>query len=490
MPGLHMSAFAPPGSMAWSDPQHSAAVPIQSTLTPTLKFFIERNDGSLVPLVPVDELPDDVRLIGVPLSLSTLQAKDMLFLGHDSSVRRKLSHVGSMSIKETVAPSLVAMNHTPQPEVAPHNQHVTQHMHTQPLPVPASAFVPTPKPLDLSKSKPLYNEHPLPPSGIEPDPSKKIYCTYWIQNGQCGFTQQGCMYKHEIPEDKETLEAIGLKSVPAWWRKEQARKKSKAKRTERNGSISEWEVVERHQKGNSAVQNGDPARVRISPSRPAGTPATKQVVQQCRSASTVQKDAASSDIASDTATAGSSAQESSPPGGVKLGAAKTPVRGPPSLAFRKQTLESPIEAEDEENLIDFDVLLPSSSPDISLLSQAGPEVLANTQSKVDMASRRSKVIAKGNASISPGRGIRSSNKAYNQRGSAGNKTVSPLGQRNTTKGKVETGREKVDHGNGVSRRGRAKTNVVAEVAAKATGETDMQQTVRLGSRLLSAGTLG
>ncbi|KAG9675456.1 hypothetical protein KCU99_g8691, partial [Aureobasidium melanogenum] len=472
MPGLHMSAYAPPGPMAWSASQYPATS-TQSTLTPKLKFFIERNDGSLVPLVPVDELPDDVRLIGVPLSLSAFQANDMLFLGHDSSVGRKFSHAGAMSIKETVAPSLAAMKYTPQPEVAPHNHHVNQHMHTQPLPPPASAFVPTPKPLGLSKSKPLCNEHPLPPSGIEPDPSKKIYCTYWIQNGQCGFTQQGCMYKHEIPEDKETLESIGLKSVPAWWRKEQARKKSKAKRTERNGSISEWEVVERHQTGNSAVQSDDSVRVRIPPSRPAGTPITKQVIQQCRSTSTVQRDAASSDIASDTATAGSSAPGSSPPGGVKLGAAKTPVRGPPSLPFRKQTLDSPLEAEAEENLIDFDVLLPSS-PDISSLSQTSPEALADPQLKVDVASRRSKVITKGNASISPGRGIRSSNKAYNRRGSAGNKTVSPLGQRNTTKGKVETGREKVDHGNGVSRRGRAKTNVVAEVAAKATGETDMQ----------------
>ncbi|KAG9559568.1 hypothetical protein KCU61_g5316, partial [Aureobasidium melanogenum] len=469
-----MSAYAPPGSMAWSAPQYPATS-TQSTLAPKLKFFIERNDGSLVPLVPVDELPDDVRLIGVPLSLSAFQANDMLFLGRDSSVGRKFSHAGAMSIKETVAPSLAAMKYTPQPKVAPHNHHVDQHVHTQPLPLPASAFVPTHKPLGLSKSKPLYNEHPLPPSGIEPDPSKKIYCTYWIQNGQCGFTQQGCMYKHEIPEDKETLESIGLKSVPAWWRKEQARRKSKAKRTERNGSISEWEVVERHQTGNSAVRSDDPVRVRVPPSRPTGTPTTtKQVVQQCRSASTVQKDAASSDIASDTATAGSSAPGSSPPGGVKLGAAKTPVRGPPSLPLRKQTLESPIEAEDEENLIDFDVLLPLSSSDISILSQVRPEALANPQSKVDVASRRSKVITKGIASISPGRGIRSSTKAYNQRGSAGNKTLSSLSQRNTTKGKVETGREKVDHGNGVSRRGRAKTNVVAEVAAKATGETDTQ----------------
>lgn len=282
------------------------------------------------------------------------------------------------------------------------------------------------------------------------------------------------MYKHEIPEDKETLESIGLKSVPAWWRKEQARKKSRAKRSERNSSISEWEVVERHHTGNSAVQSDDPIRVRIPPSRPAGTPITKQAVQQFRSGSTAQNGATTSDVASDTATAGSSAPGSSPPGGVKLGAAKTPVRGPTSLPLRKQTLNSPIAAEAEENLIDFEVLLPSSSPDISSLPQASPETLADLRFKGNVAPSRSKIITKGSASISPGRGVRSSNKAYNRRGSAGNKTISPLDQRNTTKGKVETGREKVDHGNSVSRRGRAKTNVVAEVAAKATSEIDSQ----------------
>lgn len=277
-----------------------------------------------------------------------------------------------------------------------------------------------------------------------------------------------------MPEDKETLESIGLKSVPAWWRKEQARKKSKAKRTERNGSSSDWEVVERHHTENPAVHNDDPVHVRVSTLRPAGTPTTKQVVQPCRSGSTAQRDASSSDVASDAATAGSSAPGSSPPGGVRLGAAKTPVRGPPSLPFGKQTLDSPIEDEGEENLIDFDVLVPSSSPGISSLCQVSPEALVNPQSKVDVVSRRSKTITKGGASMSPGRGTRSSNKGCDRRGSAENKIVSPSGQHSTAKSKVETGREKVDHGHGVSRRGRVKPTAVAVVAAKATGEVDTQ----------------
>lgn len=125
-----MSAYAPPhGSMAWSGPQYPAVLPTQSTLTPMLKFFIKRDDGSLVPLVPVDELPDDVRLVGVPLSLSASQAKDMLFLGHDSAIRKKFSLAGPVSVKETVAPSLFAMKYAPQTEVAPSMDHIPQVSH-------------------------------------------------------------------------------------------------------------------------------------------------------------------------------------------------------------------------------------------------------------------------------------------------------------------------------------------------------------------------
>ena len=132
MPGLHMSAYAPPGSMAWPVPQYPAAMATQSMPTPGLKFFIERDNGSLVPLIPVDELPDDLRLVGVPSSLSASQAKNMLFLGHDSSASRKFSHAGCLSIKESVP----VVPYTPLPEVASQTNHVPQ--------VSFSSFGPSP----------------------------------------------------------------------------------------------------------------------------------------------------------------------------------------------------------------------------------------------------------------------------------------------------------------------------------------------------------
>ncbi|KAI4786302.1 hypothetical protein E4T44_13912 [Aureobasidium sp. EXF-8845] len=272
-----------------------------------------------------------------------------------------------------------------------------------------------------------------------------------------------------MPEDKETLNLIGLKSVPAWWRKEQARKKSKAMRNERNGSSSEWEVVERQQTDTSALHSDDPVRVRVPPPRPAGIPVVKQAAQKPRPALFAQKEVVTSDVPSDTATAGSSAPgSSSPPGGVRLGAAKTPVRGPP-----KQTLDSPIEDEAEDDLIDFNVLVPSSSPDFPSPSQSSPEVRVNKSSKVVVESRRPEIVTKGGVAISAGRATRSSMSSRGRRGSVDKKigAVSPTIQQNITiKGMAEKGRERVEQGNGGSRRDRVRMGLVAGVPAKTSGE--------------------
>ena len=49
---------------------------------------------------------------------------------------------------------------------------------------------------------------------------KKVYCTYWIQTGNCNYMQEGCKYKHEIPKDEVTRRAIGFREPPNWPREE------------------------------------------------------------------------------------------------------------------------------------------------------------------------------------------------------------------------------------------------------------------------------
>ncbi|KAI5247306.1 hypothetical protein E4T43_02293 [Aureobasidium subglaciale] len=448
----------------------------QQMMAPGFKFFIERDNGSLIPLLPVDELPDEVRLVGVPLSLTDSQARaqGMVYLGHQPSTRDKFVLAGT--IKDSVTPSSITMKYTPQLDVAPCNHYVPQ-VHMQPVTVPTHVSVSSYRPPNPPKSKPLYNERPLPPSGIEPDQRKKVYCTYWIQNqGQCAYMQQGCMYRHEMPEDKKTLNSIGLKSVPLWWRQQQARnKKQKAKRTEHDGSTSEFDMVERQQTDNSALYSDDPVRVRVLPSHSADAQLVRQAAQDSRSNPVLQKTLVVSYAPTDVAPVSISPIDSSSPGGVRLGAAKTPVRGPSSLPFRKQTLESPI----EENLIDFDVLLPSSSSDNSLLSQLDVEALTSQRSKAEAMSRRSKVITNDSLLSSSGGGAvnRQGNGGRNRHGSADRNAgiVTPPGQcNNAVNGRSEKGRERVGHRNGVSRRGRVKIAPVTEVTAKATDEIDLQ----------------
>ncbi|KAI9684975.1 MAG: hypothetical protein M1820_010855, partial [Bogoriella megaspora] len=46
------------------------------------------------------------------------------------------------------------------------------------------------------------SEGPLPPSGIIPNPAKKVYCTHWLSRGHCDFAASGCRYKHTFPNSQ------------------------------------------------------------------------------------------------------------------------------------------------------------------------------------------------------------------------------------------------------------------------------------------------
>lgn len=54
---------------------------------------------------------------------------------------------------------------------------------------------------------------------IKPIPRKegKVYCTYWIARGECHYTQQGCRFKHEMPDLETLREIMGRNSYPKWW---------------------------------------------------------------------------------------------------------------------------------------------------------------------------------------------------------------------------------------------------------------------------------
>lgn len=54
---------------------------------------------------------------------------------------------------------------------------------------------------------------------VKPIPREegKVYCTYWIARGECHYTQQGCRFKHEMPDLETLREIMGRNSYPKWW---------------------------------------------------------------------------------------------------------------------------------------------------------------------------------------------------------------------------------------------------------------------------------
>ncbi|KAI6914240.1 hypothetical protein KC318_g9847 [Hortaea werneckii] len=225
-------------------------------------YFISRNNGVFVPLVPADELPYTIRLQGLPRVLPFDQTVGMQHVGtapytgmtfkiEDEGAHRSASqppgglHARSQSalvnpVKKYLAPDALA------------RQALAQTANSQQASLSASEACKisaheassnwrstgsTSKPSASNTTQSIIDaivsttsgaaeaarvgyvprSTTAPPSGAQPDQDKKEYCTYWIRTGECDYMQQGCLYKHEMP-DKATLEKIGLgRNLPRWW---------------------------------------------------------------------------------------------------------------------------------------------------------------------------------------------------------------------------------------------------------------------------------
>ncbi|KAI6799938.1 hypothetical protein KC361_g2613 [Hortaea werneckii] len=230
-------------------------------------YFISRNNGVLVPLVPADELPYTIRLQGLPRVLRFDQTVGMQHVGtapytgmtfriEEDGVHRSTSqpptglHTRSQSalvnpVKKYLAPDALARqalaqtaNIQPAPVTALETSRMSAHEASSNWRSNAST---TANPTTSNTTQSIIDaivsttsgaaeaarvgyvprSTIAPPSGAQPDQDKKEYCTYWIRTGECDYMQQGCLYKHEMP-DKATLEKIGLgRSLPRWWTEKQ-----------------------------------------------------------------------------------------------------------------------------------------------------------------------------------------------------------------------------------------------------------------------------
>lgn len=247
LPTKSFDRFSPPPT----------SIPSQS---PRLCYFISRSNGTFVPLIPADELPYSVRLAGVPRAMNIEHSCGMSHVGTHAFTgqlfqlepvdaaqhiidRINTCHVNGAGFKQRPASSGPILHLNEQGRPATRSPPRSDQSAPQQLPVSATAT--TWRRVDdaaSAKSQEIIDNiiaqgshssahKPETALRISRTPSSspkssfeqkdKIYCSYWIRSGECDYTQQGCRYKHEMP-DKATLASIGFRTVPRWWQEKVA----------------------------------------------------------------------------------------------------------------------------------------------------------------------------------------------------------------------------------------------------------------------------
>ncbi|KAI9849811.1 MAG: hypothetical protein M1837_000024 [Sclerophora amabilis] len=169
-------------------------------------YFVCRENGDLVPLIAVDELPMNVTIHGAPRALGGLnETLNMMSLGTASRA------LGNYSISvDTPSPHQPSLPVTPASSTkTPDSSHREE-----------GASKATSWRSRSRKSSPRNAQNLQVVSSRRPvADADKEFCTYWIFHGECAFTHSpsGCKFKHEMPTDLETMNRVGLKHLPMWW---------------------------------------------------------------------------------------------------------------------------------------------------------------------------------------------------------------------------------------------------------------------------------
>ena len=228
---------------------------MSSSLRP--QYFVAREDGTLTPLIAVDELPSTVQIIGVPATLSPAGTQNMISLGlkerssqrYEVSFNNHTDHAATPSatnssteeIKRSIEEvDVLAANVAKkgdradvlsvenwrrgvksdgsiaddglrdEEKVADTSKEVQEEAEG----ADKEATSPEPKPKGTDGASSMAAGAG---AGTKGTIGRKVYCTHWIRWGECDYTQQGCLYKHEMPEEDQ-LQQIGIATYPRWYR--------------------------------------------------------------------------------------------------------------------------------------------------------------------------------------------------------------------------------------------------------------------------------
>ncbi|KAJ5777907.1 hypothetical protein N7520_001153 [Penicillium odoratum] len=199
-------------------------------------FFCARPDGGLTPMIPLDELPVDLSVRGIPRTITAAETQGMTSCGvatarsepwvvdgaTPTALNEDLSQLKSALIKfisdgniPAGARSIVQNFLTRHLDAVPMGQ-VVSSTSTQDAPAYANAH-------DSMATLPAANSAIVQQNAASAGDERrsihrKKYCSYWIRHGECDYQQQGCLYKHEMPVEPRLIEELGLRDIPRWYR--------------------------------------------------------------------------------------------------------------------------------------------------------------------------------------------------------------------------------------------------------------------------------
>lgn len=203
------------------------------------QLFVTRQNGTMVPLIAADELPSTISIRGVPRTLSPHDISGMTGVGTFDSRHRQYVIDGVNKWVEASMPgdrsqmgSDLAMpadrplssdlpwitNGMPISSTLPKAYGIQEQPPSNPKTPFANTVAATVDRYAAAAGSDLPPFHNLDELPIGRAPGIKEYCSYWLRHGECDYAQQGCLYRHEMPLDHPTLEKLGLRDIPRWYR--------------------------------------------------------------------------------------------------------------------------------------------------------------------------------------------------------------------------------------------------------------------------------
>ncbi|UPX15391.1 uncharacterized protein EKO05_0005838 [Ascochyta rabiei] len=219
------------------------------TLPEGLRYYILR-DNVAVPLAPIDQLP--FQLQDLPRQLTPCQASDAGWkLVGKTQVRSSMLAIQAPAafFSQPVPPTKTTYL-APDHEVRENPLFSAQEL--WPLRKVPSKSVVHPKQTSLpptnlsspartafvtdviepvcSRNTQRPNHCTLTPSHTQPASRMKEYCDFWMRTGECNYADftksregKGCIYKHEMPSDRNKLRELGFPhGVPRWYKEKTA----------------------------------------------------------------------------------------------------------------------------------------------------------------------------------------------------------------------------------------------------------------------------